>query len=85
VDGMSERFTIAKLKGIIGSGLAELGRLSPEDMIKKYKEYASYQVELYSKVLNTPDEDIHVETYVGTLAQKKREIIQEGKNFKEDA
>lgn len=40
-----------------GGGFADWGRLTRDEIIRRTKELATYEVEKWSKVLATPDDD----------------------------
>lgn len=78
---MSERFTDIRVPGVFGSGLADYGRKTPQEMIRQIREYALTQKQLYDIILLTKDEDFQVETYIGSLAHNNKEVLQEGRKW----
>lgn len=77
---MSERMTSICAPGLgFGGGLADYGRISVADMVSKYRRYADHWRAIVAAIDATPDDEFHVETYVGVLVHKKREVVQQGK------
>lgn len=81
VDGiMSERMTGIGLPGLPnGAGIQDYGRQTPKHMIKMLRDWALYQKTNADAILAAKDEDFKIETYVGSLVQKNKEVLQEGK------
>lgn len=61
-----------------GPGLAEWGRKTPEEMIRRYRAYAAAQLAEAQAILSAPDEAFRVETYTGVHVQRNKEVLQEG-------
>lgn len=79
---MSERHTSIYLpggNGEVSSGLAHPGLCTPEEMIKKIRDYAQYQYEWARDVLTASDRDFRVETYMGRHVQRNKKVLQEGR------
>lgn len=53
-----------------GGGFADWGRLSRDEIIRRTKELAAYEVEKWSKVLATPDEDFDCRIISGIHRRK---------------
>lgn len=76
---MSERMTSIDIPGSKNSGIADFGRLTAENMIRQFREYAQRQKEAAEEILAAADDDFRVETYTGVYVQRNREVIQPGK------
>lgn len=76
---MSERFTGIYLPGVFGSGLANYGRRSAEEMIAYIRKQAAADKAVADAILNANDEDFRVETYVGAVVERRKQVIQEGR------
>ena len=77
---MSERMTSIDLPGVSGSGLADWGRLTADEMIGQIRRKAACDKRIADAILAAPDEAFQVETYLGPWVQRKREVIQEGRS-----
>jgi hypothetical protein len=62
-----------------GAGIQDYGRKEPSEMIAMIKGYAQLRKEEAEAILQADDADFRVETYIGSWAQKKREIVQQGR------
>ena len=76
---MSDRFTSIKLPGVPGSGLADWGRKTPEEMIAYLHKHCESQIALYTAMKNAFDADYRIETYVGVHVQRNKEVLQPGR------
>ncbi len=74
---MSERMTSI----YVGSGLgfAEYGRKTVPEMIESIRKHAAHLKKEADEILAAADEDFHVETYVGSIVQRNRKVLQEGR------
>lgn len=58
-----------------GRGLAEYGRVSRDEMIEALKKKARRDLADAQAVLDADDRLFIVETYVGVIVQRKRELV----------
>lgn len=69
---MSDRMTSITLPGAgMGNGLADWGRLTPEEMIKQLREKAGRDLKVAQEILMAKDGDFCVETYLGPHARRE--------------
>jgi hypothetical protein len=70
---MSELYTIASLKH--QSGLAEHGRLTREEAIKRLRDMALHDKKDAEAILNASDEDFYVRVVRGVHVQHMVEVL----------
>jgi len=76
---MSKRMTAIRAPGLsFDGGIADYGRIPVADMISQYRRYADHWRAIVAAIDATPDSGFHVETYIGVLVEKKREVVQQG-------
>jgi len=75
---MADRMTRIILPGI-GSGYADYGRKTPEEMIAAYREYAEHLLAEAEAVLAARPGDFRVETYRGVYVMRDLKVLQEGR------
>lgn len=76
---MGARMTSIHLPGLFGSGIAEWGRKTPEEMTAALKAYAARQIEHAQAILEAADSDFRVETYTGVNVQRNTDVLQVGR------
>ena len=59
-----------------GSGWQEYGRQSRAHMIARLKRNAEIAKEEAERILDAPDEEFVVETYLGPIAMRNREAVE---------
>ncbi len=74
---MADRMTEINLPGA-WVGIAEHGRVDPEQMITQAREQAARDLAAAQAVLAAADEDFRITTYVGVHVQRELEVIQPG-------
>lgn len=74
---MADRMTEINLPGA-WVGIAEHGRVDPEQMIAQARRQAARDLAAAQAVLDAADEDFRITTYVGVHAQRKLEVLQPG-------
>lgn len=75
---MSTRLTAITLPTGDDPGLADWGRLSVEDMVRRYRDYAERMKRNAEQILAAEDAAFRIETYLGPAAQRNREVLQAG-------
>ena len=58
-----------------GGGWQEYGRQTREHMIARYRRNAQIALEEAQRILDAPDEEFVVETYLGPIAMRNREAV----------
>lgn len=76
---MGARMTSIHLPGLFGSGIAEWGRKTPEEMIAALRAYAARQVEHHQAIIAAMDDDFRVETYTGVNVHRNIDVLQAGR------
>ena len=71
--------TSITLPNVWGSGLANYGRQTPEEMIRQIRAYAKFQADIMTQILTAADEDFQIETYVGVHVKNKCEYLQKSR------
>lgn len=75
---MSERMTGIHLPSLgMGSGWQEYGRKTRAEMIYRFRRNAQIQLEEAQRILDAADEEFVVETYLGPIAMRNREPVQD--------
>lgn len=78
---MSDRLTSIYLPELgRGNGLAEWGRLSPDQMIKSIRERAEREKKIAETILAANPDEFRIETYVGPCVMKNLAVLQDGKS-----
>lgn len=70
---MSERFTSASAPRI--GGIAEYGRKSKPEMVTAFRRYYAQQADEARRALALTDDEIVVETYIGSYVQRNKEVV----------
>lgn len=58
------------------AGFQSHGRKTRAEMTAAYRDYYAREAARAEKALSVPDEDLVVETFVGTFATKNMEVVQ---------
>lgn len=73
---MSERMTGIRLPGAPWPGISDWGRRTPSEMIELARACGKHLREQADAIANAADADFLVETYLGPIAQRNREVLQ---------
>lgn len=76
---MTDRLTGIHLPGCDYAGIAEWGRCSKDDMLALIRRQAETMKRQADAILDATDDDFRITTYLGPLAMRNIEVIQEGK------
>lgn len=76
---MLERHTSIFIPGSKWNGLADWGRVTPEEMIKQARAYGRHLREQADAIEAAVDADFQVETYLGQHVRRNREVLQAGR------
>lgn len=82
---MSDRFTAVHPRegfsrtknGILIEGFANYGRENRGEMVQEFRKYYARRFEVAQAALALTDDQIIVETYLGSIAQNKRQEVTE--------
>lgn len=74
------RLTGIHLIGSPWNGLANWGKRTPKEMIEWARSIAVVDKAIAEQILAASDEDFHVTTFIGVHVQKKREVLQKGRD-----
>lgn len=72
--------TSVRLPGVRGSGIADWGRRTPDEMIAQLRAYARNQKAVAEAILAAADCQFEVETHIGVMVRRKVEILQEARD-----
>lgn len=67
------------LPGHSGSGFQDYGRKTVPEMIAALRRIAEHQKAEAEAILAASDDDFRVSTYIGSLVERNREVMQEGR------
>ena len=79
---MTERMTGIMLPGVPGAGIQDYGRKTVPEMVAQLRDHARRKKAIADAILAAADEDFFVSTYLGSIVERDRTVIQQGRSAK---